>query len=75
MDFGNILYEWYSNSLPNQILKTGREIAFGHGKGSGVMAPIPTDLYGACEYTASLKGQLGFQTKIGRVQSTTIGLM
>lgn len=48
---------------------------FGRGKGSGVMAPIPTNLYGACEYTASLKGQLGFQTKMGRVQSTTIGLM
>lgn len=47
---------------------------FGHGKGSGVMAPIPTNLYGACGYTASLKGQLGFEMRTGRVQNTAIDL-
>lgn len=47
---------------------------FGCGKGSDVMAPTAAKLYGACEYTASLKGQLGFELRTGGVQSTAIDL-
>lgn len=73
MDFGNLLYEWFS-AFQIRHSRLDVRLHFGHGKGSDVMALIPTNLYGACEYTASLKGQLGFEMRIGRVPSTAIGL-
>lgn len=49
------------------------EVAFGHGKGSDVMAPVPTDLCGACEHRAPPRAQPGCGMAVGGVQSASVG--
>lgn len=49
------------------------EVAFGHGKGSDVTAPVPTDLCGACEHRAPPRAQPGCGMAVGGVRSASVG--
>lgn len=49
------------------------EVAFGHGKGGDVVAPIPTDLCGACEHRAPPRAQPGCGMAVGGVWRASVG--